>query len=264
MDTIPNRWGPDEAPDYLVLCARRAASDGGGESFVIDLPSAIERMEPAPEMGKHLASVEILQSFPIIAGMDRLGLNRTDIVQGMGDNHGGGVEEDDGPVTFHRVEKLILANPFVASRTVHRFSSYVEVLLDQEEEAERNNNNNNKQNTGDSPATPAVRPSPSSTDPETDMAAIRSYARAVADAAKEAARFLVLPGECQIIDNYRTAHGREPYVDLERALWQVFIWTDAALAIPDDPGPGRRWMIHPSVDVQKGSNLEACQARVDH
>lgn len=51
----------------------------------------------------------------------------------------------------------------------------------------------------------------------------------------------------QVIDNYRAAHGREPYGDLGRALWQVWVWSNASLAVPDNPGPSRRWVRHPRV-----------------
>ena len=47
VDTIANVFGPDEAPEYFLLCARRPAADGGGASYFTDLGAAIRRM-PEP------------------------------------------------------------------------------------------------------------------------------------------------------------------------------------------------------------------------
>ncbi len=36
-----------------------------------------------------------------------------------------------------------------------------------------------------------------------------------------------------MIDNYRMFHGREPYADLDRLMWRVWIWTDESKGVPE-------------------------------
>ena len=44
-----------------------------------------------------------------------------------------------------------------------------------------------------------------------------------------------------LVDNYRCAHGRDGYTDLDRAMWQIWVWSRGALAVPSEPGMGRGW-----------------------
>ena len=37
---------------------------------------------------------------------------------------------------------------------------------------------------------------------------------------------------CLVVDNYRCDHGREPYSDLDRSMWQIWVWSEDALAVP--------------------------------
>ena len=73
--------------------------------------------------------------------------------------------------------------------------------------------------------------------------------------AAEAARFVMHAGECSVIDNYRVAHGREAYGDLDRALWQIWAWSNTSIAVPPHPGPNREWVRHPS--MAQGGNCRA-------
>ena len=58
-----------------------------------------------------------------------------------------------------------------------------------------------------------------------------------------------------MVDNYRVAHGREAYGDLDRALWQIWAWSNTSIAVPPDPGPNREWVRHPS--MAQGGNCRA-------
>ena len=60
-----------------------------------------------------------------------------------------------------------------------------------------------------------------------------------------------------LVDNLRVAHGREPYRDLERAMWQIWAWTNESLAVPPAAGPNREWMKHPSLmDASRAGKVE--------
>jgi hypothetical protein len=48
-----------------------------------------------------------------------------------------------------------------------------------------------------------------------------------------APRFLLHRGDVLCLDNYRVAHGREPYDDAGRLLHRLWTWTDAAAGVPD-------------------------------
>ena len=48
-----------------------------------------------------------------------------------------------------------------------------------------------------------------------------------------APRFLLRRGDMLCLDNYRVAHGREPYADADRLLYRLWTWTDAAAGVPD-------------------------------
>jgi alpha-ketoglutarate-dependent taurine dioxygenase len=56
----------------------------------------------------------------------------------------------------------------------------------------------------------------------------------VVDRAQAAApRFLLRTGDLLCLDNYRVAHGREPYDGEERLLHRLWTWSDAAFGVPD-------------------------------
>ena len=59
-------------------------------------------------------------------------------------------------------------------------------------------------------------------------------------------------GEAVLVDNYRCAHGRDGYSDLSRAMWQIWVWSDACRvdAIPREPGVGRAWLPLPTSSVR--------------
>jgi gamma-butyrobetaine dioxygenase len=47
-----------------------------------------------------------------------------------------------------------------------------------------------------------------------------------------APRFKLAPGDAVCMDNFRMMHGREPYTDLNRLLYRVWVWTTAGLPVP--------------------------------
>ena len=65
-------------------------------------------------------------------------------------------------------------------------------------------------------------------------------------ASKRAISFRLEEGECVVVDNFLTAHGREAYTDLGRAMWQVWAWTNESLAVPPAAGPNREWLKRPT------------------
>jgi alpha-ketoglutarate-dependent taurine dioxygenase len=48
-----------------------------------------------------------------------------------------------------------------------------------------------------------------------------------------AQRFRLKPGEALCIDNFRVAHSRDPYTDLDRLMWRVWAWTTTAMGVPE-------------------------------
>jgi alpha-ketoglutarate-dependent taurine dioxygenase len=79
---------------------------------------------------------------------------------------------------------------------------------------------------------PFQRPSTDSAAPEADAALIDAWDRLCRTASEAAPRFKLAPGEVAVIDNYRMLHGREPYTDIERLMWRVWVWTDAGNGVP--------------------------------
>ncbi|MET0147440.1 MAG: TauD/TfdA family dioxygenase [Ilumatobacteraceae bacterium] len=79
---------------------------------------------------------------------------------------------------------------------------------------------------------PAQRTADDSADPALDTAMIGAWHDAIAIAGSAAPRFMLRPGDVAVIDNYRMMHGREPYADLDRLMWRVWVWTTAALGVP--------------------------------
>jgi gamma-butyrobetaine dioxygenase len=79
---------------------------------------------------------------------------------------------------------------------------------------------------------PFQRPSAESLDPEADATLVAAWDQLCQSEAAAAPRFKLAPGEVAIIDNYRMLHGREPYVDEQRLMWRVWVWTDEANAVP--------------------------------
>jgi gamma-butyrobetaine dioxygenase len=79
---------------------------------------------------------------------------------------------------------------------------------------------------------PFQRPRPDTADPEADQAMIDVWDELCRRAGAVAPRFKLQPGETLVVDNYRVMHGRDPYEDVERLMWRVWIWTTSALAVP--------------------------------
>jgi gamma-butyrobetaine dioxygenase len=79
---------------------------------------------------------------------------------------------------------------------------------------------------------PFQRPTSSSSEPQADAAMIDAWDRLCRTASQAAPRFKLAPGEVAVIDNYRMLHGREPYNDIDRLMWRVWVWTDAGNGVP--------------------------------
>jgi gamma-butyrobetaine dioxygenase len=80
---------------------------------------------------------------------------------------------------------------------------------------------------------PEQSPAPDAADPEADAAMIYAWHQLIDDVSLFAPRFKLEPGDAVVIDNYRVFHGREPYSDMARKLWRVWMWTTAGQGVPD-------------------------------
>lgn len=79
---------------------------------------------------------------------------------------------------------------------------------------------------------PEQQPAEDSADPSLDHSMIAAWHQLVDDVSVFSPRFKLEPGDAVIIDNYRLFHGREPYSDLSRRLWRVWIWTTEGSGVP--------------------------------
>ncbi len=77
------------------------------------------------------------------------------------------------------------------------------------------------------------KPCDNSSDASGDQEMIDCWIGAIDEAAEEAPRFKLQPGEVLVVDNYRMFHGRDPYTDADRMLWRVWVWTKDALGVPE-------------------------------
>ncbi|MFT7394019.1 MAG: gamma-butyrobetaine dioxygenase [Candidatus Azotimanducaceae bacterium] len=80
---------------------------------------------------------------------------------------------------------------------------------------------------------PFQKPAADSTDATADGDMIEQWHSAVAAAGDVALRFKVNTGEIVVFDNYRMMHGRDPYDDVSRLMWRVWVWTTSALGVPE-------------------------------
>lgn len=80
----------------------------------------------------------------------------------------------------------------------------------------------------DSPAPTADDP-----DPDTTRRHIAEVNALFESFRQRAPRFRLAPGEAVCVDNHRVSHSRDAYVDLDRQLWRVWAWTDAAFGVPE-------------------------------
>jgi gamma-butyrobetaine dioxygenase len=79
------------------------------------------------------------------------------------------------------------------------------------------------------------KPCEDSKDSERDARMIALWCDTINAAYEHAPRFKLRAGQTLIVDNYRLMHGRDPYEDLQRMLWRVWVWTTDALGVPDLP-----------------------------
>ena len=79
------------------------------------------------------------------------------------------------------------------------------------------------------------KPSATSTDSERDARMIALWCDTINAAYEVAPHFKLRAGQTLVVDNYRLLHGRDPYEDLQRMLWRVWVWTTGALGVPDLP-----------------------------
>ncbi|MEP1123996.1 MAG: TauD/TfdA family dioxygenase [Ilumatobacter sp.] len=80
---------------------------------------------------------------------------------------------------------------------------------------------------------PFQRPAADSDDAVADSEMIERWHAAVTAAGEVAPRFKVDTGEVVVFDNYRMMHGRDPYRDVDRLMWRVWVWTTSALGLPE-------------------------------
>ena len=235
VDTIVQySLSPYEAPDYFLLCASRPAADGGGASFVVDLPAAIARMPPAD--AARLRGLEFVQTIALPPGYDRLGENSSARTQAPA-----AADATPAPAEYDRLERFVTPNPRAAWRAAHRVSSFSDaasLLVDLDDAAAVADGGERRRG--------PVRAASASADPAADMRLVTAFLRAVEEETAASARFLLAEGDCAVVDNLRMAHGREAYADLGRALWQVWVWTNTSIAVPELAGPNREWVRHPS------------------
>ena len=170
------------------------------------------------EHRKHIDRLSIVQRIQLPPGYDRLSDNSTDRTQAQQSEHAASAPTD-------RVERFVVPNPIAGQRPAIRISSFsdADALLAALETEEA----------------PPVRPLPTSLRPDFDMQTVMHFLRAVAAETAEAARFRLEEGECVVVDNFLTAHGREAYTDLGRAMWQVWAWTNESLGLAVPPAAAR-------------------------
>ena len=219
IDGFRSHVGPDgrsyveDAPDYILLCGRRSASDGGGTTFLADIPSAMRRMSEAKR--RRLRDMDFLH--------------------------------------YNTTERLVISNPRRPAHPCHRMSQGIMDSFSSRATTTLLTVDRVPTWTHDANRT-TIRAAPASSSSTEDMESIASYLGAVAAESDEAARFTILPRTCVAMDNYRTTHGREPFTDLTRSLWQVWIWSNATLGIPENAGSGRTWFKHSRVDAACASS----------
>jgi alpha-ketoglutarate-dependent taurine dioxygenase len=80
---------------------------------------------------------------------------------------------------------------------------------------------------------PFQRPRADSTDPEADGEMIAAWDGLCRHAGSLAPRFKLQAGETVVVDNFRVLHGRDPYEDVNRLMWRVWVWTKAAHSVPE-------------------------------
>jgi gamma-butyrobetaine dioxygenase len=79
---------------------------------------------------------------------------------------------------------------------------------------------------------PGQKPWQGSGTPDRDHEMIGVWDDLCRHAGALAPRFKLQAGEALVVDNYRIVHGRDPYEDIDRLMWRVWVWTTSALAVP--------------------------------
>eukprot|EP01052_Picozoa_sp_SAG31_P008725 SAG31_NODE_444_length_15625_cov_6.047469_12_plen_283_part_00 len=261
MDSVLD-YGDKGHPDFFFLCCRTASAEGGGASYLIDLEECLTQIEPWARVA--LEGLKIVQkielppnygSYSLPAGSDSNAqtMDAADANTAQAEPEAASEAAwEPGSRAGKRVEQLFTRT--AAGRKLLRVSSFSDAAaLLEDMEAEIIN----------------LRPVPSSTSPDRDMAVVRQWLHAVATAEENAPRvvlkevspsramatrgtaqltfrfaFAVAQGEAILVDNYRCAHGRDGYSDLSRAMWQIWVWSDRCVvdSMPQDPGVGREWL----------------------
>tara|TARA_B100001989_G_scaffold252838_1_gene236495 strand:+ start:388 stop:1269 length:882 start_codon:yes stop_codon:yes gene_type:complete len=191
----------EEAPDYMILCGNNPDSDGGGETFLADLKVAMDRMPYYYK--KHLYDMNIV-------------------------NNG-------------KLERLVISNPKNPVHTCHRIGQGIMNSFSKNATRELIYNTEVVPKWKYDPKSSSIQPSPYSKNPLKDMNAIEEYLNSIAYVSSVSRRFLLTPGMCVTIDNFRITHGREPFSDPTRSLWQVWLWSNESISTPSNAGEGRAW-----------------------
>ena len=191
----------EEAPDYIILCGNNPDSYGSGKTFLADLRVAMDRIPH--HYKRHLYDMNIV-------------------------NNG-------------KLERLVISNPKNSDHTCHRINQGIMSSFS------KNSTIDLIYNTGVLPEwkydskSSYIQPSPYSKCPLKDMNAVEEYINSIAYVSSTSHRFLLTPGMCVTIDNFRITHGRETFSDLTRSLWQVWLWSNESINIPSNAGEGRAW-----------------------
>lgn len=231
----------NELPDFFLLACQRPCAQGGGRSTWIDLWDVLDRLERRPETAwipERLLSEQHPLTHVLTVPPDYQRL-----------------AADPGATN---VDEVAARFPVAVARPAERVDYFGARLPSGRCFVKHSGRD--------------VRPVPHAVDPERDLSMIHIMQQAVEAAegkgAADATRsetadttslghVVTQAGDCLVIDNYRCLHGREPYFDTERSMWQMWCWTTEALAVPVDPGPFREWQILPPAKMHR-------QAQQDH
>ena len=200
-------YGDKGHPDYFFLCCNIASSEGGGASYLIDLEDCLAHMEPwaaaALEDLRIVQKIELPPNYGNYALRDFDSRNELAVGQEQEEEEEEEEEQDDdnaqvwrpGSRAGARVEQLFART--AAGRKLLRVSSFSDAAsLLEDMHADIVN----------------LRPMTDSTSPERDMAVVRQWLHAVAQAEEEAPRFTLkeVRGTCTVACDAKRESGSQP------------------------------------------------------
>ena len=75
----------------------------------------------------------------------------------------------------------------------------------------------------------SLQPAPGDPDPERTRRLLDAWEDLLAGITHRLPRFHLGAGDALVVDNTRLIHGRDPYLDRDRLLWRLWVWTDRAV-----------------------------------